>query len=116
MEALLSSTDISMIDQFDVGFYSAYIAEHVQVANDNEQHVWESAVAGMFTITPDTVTFSRLRYGDASVRQGEENAKKHFPSQTTRYQGGREGTFSGLNVNMNATDEADDDERKRRRR
>lgn len=87
MEALQAGTDVSMIGQFGVGFYSAYlVANTVKVYSG--KYCWESSAGGSFTIDemeePVVEHGVRIVLGmkDESVDYLEENkireiVKKH---------------------------------------
>lgn len=106
--------DISMIGQFGVGFYSAYlVADKVEVVskhNDDEQYLWSSEAGGHFTIQRDNG--ESLGRGTKIILHIKEDQTDFLKERTIKDLVKKHSQFIQYPINLQVTkeEEVDDEE------
>jgi molecular chaperone HtpG len=88
MEAATASPDLSMIGQFGVGFYSAFlVADKVRVSSrksGEEQFVWESTAGGSFTVGQEDDGHSPIARGTRVILHLKEGLDEYLEETRIR--------------------------------
>jgi molecular chaperone HtpG len=122
MEAIESGGDISMIGQFGVGFYSAYlVADRVTVVskhNDDDAYVWESSAGGTFTVAPATGETDLVR-GTRIVLHMKEDQQEYLEERRLKDLIKKHSEFIGYDIELqvektNEKEVTDEDEEEKK--
>merc|ERR1712154_258593 len=84
----MGGADISMIGQFGVGFYSAYLGSDKVIVrtkhNDDQQYVWESSAGGTFSVRPDTHSPHQLARGTEITLMLKEDCASYLEDKKVK--------------------------------